>query len=111
MTICKSSHVLERCKQPSNFTSLIAPDTVAGKKNLNPLSKHVFNLNGYPQYVVIILNIFYIKTTIELRPKTCSVCDSKEGFLSQKKCAKVVQISRKKLMKSPYLDNRFQQGF
>jgi hypothetical protein len=93
-----------------NFTSLIAPDTVAGIEKKKPLSKHMFYLNGYTQYVIIILNIFYIKTTIELRMQTCSVCDSYEGFLSQKKCAKFVQISRKKLMKSPYLDNRFQQA-
>ncbi len=47
----------------------------------------MFNLNGYAQYIIIILNIFYIKTTTELQTKTCSVCDSYERiFVPKKMC-------------------------
>jgi hypothetical protein len=31
---------------PINFTSLIAPDTVAGIEKKKPLSKHMFYVNG-----------------------------------------------------------------
>jgi hypothetical protein len=71
----------------------------------------MFNLNGYAQYVIITLNIFYIKTTTELQTKTCSVCDSYERiFCPQKNVPKLFRFPRKKLMKLPYLDYRFQQG-